>query len=383
MRKTKTWLAVAAAVLTLCACGQDLDSPVISEDEPSPTPAQITQPTIETPDSLPANIVTEDDLLPPRAGMVRSRLTNEWVDSGVANTRPIAVMIPNESSATPQYSLSDASIIYEANVEGRMSRMMAVYENWQNLSKIGNIRSLRTYYAYWAFEWDAFIVHYGGPYFINDLMAEANTQHVDGNLSNDDAAFYRDSSRAMPHNGYATGAGLAKVIQQKGYSLSYRGLADSYHYNFTTKSSPNALTQYGSDAENATYIDMSGCYPLTRCYFEYNESDGLYYRSQHLSGSTDGPHIDGSNNEQLAFKNILVQYVKYEELEGGYLVFQCHDTTRDGWYFTNGKGIHINWEKTSDYGATRYYDDYGNEILMNTGKTMVCIVEEGDSFTYR
>lgn len=264
-----------------------------------------------------------------------------------------------------------------------MSRMMAVYEDWQNLSKIGNIRSLRTYYTYWAFEWDAFIVHYGGPYFINDLMAETTTQHIDGNLNSDDAAFYRDSSRPMPHNGYATGAGLSKVIQQKGYSLSYRGLTDSYHYNFTTKSSPNALTQYGSNAQNATYIDMSGCYPLTRCYFEYNENDGLYYRSQHLSGSTDGPHIDGADNEQLSFKNILVQYVKYEELADGYLVFQCHDTTRDGWYFTNGKGIHINWEKTSDYGATRYYDDYGNEIIMNTGKTMVCIVEEGDSFTHR
>ena len=64
----------------------------------------------------------------------------------------------------------------------------------------------------------------------------------------------------------------------------------------------------------------------------------------------------------------------------GYLAFQCHDTTRDGWFFTNGKGIHVNWEKTSDYGATRYYDDAGNEIELNTGKTMVCIVEDGDSF---
>ena len=40
----------------------------------------------------------------------------------------------------------------------------------------------------------------------------------------------------------------------------------------------------------------------------------------------------------------------------------------------------MNWEKSSDYGATRYYDDAGNEIELNTGKTMVCIVEDGDSF---
>ena len=384
MKNTRVLLAAAAVMFALCGCGEDLDSPIISEESESSSSAEESQPSATVlPESLPPNIVTEDDSSPPHEGMVRSRLTNEWVDAEVAATRPIAVMIPNESAAIPQYGLSQASVIYEANVEGRMSRMMAIFEDWQDMEKIGNIRSLRTYFAYWAFEWDAFIVHYGGPYFINDLIAEPSTQHIDGNAGSDSIAFYRDPSRSMPHNGYATGSGLAKVIQQKGYSFTDRGLTDSYHYNFTTKASPNALTQYGLDAKNAVYIDMSGCYPLTRCYFEYNENDGLYYRSQHLSSSTDGPHIDGANNEQLAFKNVLVQYVKYEELAGGYLVFQCHDTTRDGWYFTNGKGIHVNWEKTSDYGATRFYDDYGNEILMNTGKTMICVVEEGDSFTFR
>ena len=129
---------------------------------------------------------------------------------------------------------------------------------------------------------------------------------------------------------------------------------------------------------------MSGCYPLTRCYFEYNESDGLYYRSQYLSGGTDGPHIDGMTGEQLAFKNILVQSVTYEKItDDGYMTFLCHDSTMDGWYFTNGRGIPITWEKSGDYGATRYYDVYGNEILMNTGKTMVCIVLSDDNFTFR
>ena len=27
-----------------------------------------------------------------------------------------------------------------------------------------------------------------------------------------------------------------------------------------------------------------------------------------------------------------------------------------------------------------YYDDDGNEIQLNTGETMICIVEDGDSF---
>ncbi|MCI9337803.1 MAG: DUF3048 domain-containing protein [Lachnospiraceae bacterium] len=386
MTKLKTCILILAVLMALTACGQEETAPEdpVSSETVQPPAVDVT-PTPQAPDSLESaspEIVTEDDTLPPSPGMVRSPLTNEWVDPEVAETRPIAVIIANEVNAIPHYDLSEASVVYEANVEGRMSRLMAIYEDWWNLEKIGNVRSLRTYYMYWAFEWDAFAVHFGGPYFINDLLAAENTQTVDGNLDSDGSAFFRTSDRPAPHNGYASGPELSKVIDRKGYPRKYRGLTDANHFVFAGKLNPNTLSQYGAEAKNATYVDMSGCYPLTRCYFEFNEEDGLYYRSQHLSGSADGPHAD-SDGTQLTFKNILVQYVKYEELGGGYLAFQCHDTTRDGWYFTNGKGIHVNWEKTTDYGATRYYDDYGNEITMNTGKTMICIIEEDDNFTFR
>lgn len=170
-------------------------------------------------------------------------------------------------------------------------------------------------------------------------------------------------------------------MDKLGYATQMRdGFADEQHYRFAPNDKPNDLSQY-SDAITANKIDMSPTYPVTNCYFVYNGATGLYERFQHLSGSSDGPHTDLATGKQLTFKNILVQNTYYEVRDDkGYLAFQCHDTTRDGWFFTNGKGIHVTWEKTSDYGATRYYDDAGNEIELNTGKTMVCIVEDGDSF---
>lgn len=389
MKHLKLWAILLTSVIALCACGnsEDTQGPIILKPDSVETQDVETAPSAEN--TLPEEEetskeqVVEDDTNPPEEGMVRSRLTNEWVYEDVALTRPIAVMTPNESSAIPHYNLSNASILYEANVEGRMTRMMAIYEDWNDLEKIGNIRSLRSYYAYWAFEWDAVLLHFGGPFFINDLLAQPTTQNIDGNLGSNGDAFFRAEDRKAPHNAYATGTGIANVMADKGYSLSYRGLADENHFQFTSKANPNTLEQYSDKAKSATYVDMTGCYPLTRCYFEYNEEDGLYYRSQHLSGGTDGPHIDEVTGEQLKFKNILIQYTKHEELGEGYLALQCHDTTRDGWFFTNGKGIHVTWKKTSDYGATRYYDDDGNEIILNTGKTMICIVEDGDSFSFR
>ena len=374
----------AAVTVLLCACGPDNepqntdtpDLPNIGAD----TDNQTYGPMLDTtpPENHGDNPVLSGE------GMARSPLTNEWVDADVADTRPIAVLIPNEIGAVPHYNLSEASILYEANVENRMSRLMAIYEDWDSLGTIGNVRSARSYFIYWSYEWDAFLVHSGGPYFINDMISSPDTQNINDHVGTDGDAFFRDSSRNMPHNLYATGPGILKVAKSKGYPLKYRGLTDSYHYRFADINDQNTLAQYGNDAKSASYIDMSGCYPLTRCYFEYNEDDGLYYRSQHLSGGTDGPHIDAVTGEQLAFKNILVQYVSYEKInDDGYLSFLCHDSTMGGWYFTNGRGIQVTWEKSSDYGATRYYDDYGNEILMNTGKTMICIVLSDDNFTFR
>lgn len=379
MKPIKLGILALAAAAAFSACGKDGDNaPIVATAE-----AIVTEKVNETASSAAEETVAEtaDDSTPPREGMVRSRLTNEWVDADVANSRPIAVMTPNESSALPHYNLSQASILYEADVEGSMTRMMAVYEDWKGLDKIGNIRSLRAYYAYWAMEWDAFIVHIGGPFFVDEVLNKANVEDIDGKTGAAGDAFFRTSDRKAPHNAYASGSGIEKVANALKYDMEYRGIADDAHYKFASKSSPNTLDQY-PDAVDAAKVDMSGCWKLTRCYFEYNEEDGLYYRSQHLSGASKGPHIDAVNGEQLTFSNILVQDMVSEELGQGYLAFQVHDNKRSGWYFTQGKGIRVTWTKTSDWGATRYYDESGNEITLNTGKTMVCIVRNIDNLIY-
>ena len=62
-------------------------------------------------------------------GKVQSYLTGEWIEEEKATRRPIAVMIPNNAPAMPQYGLSKAAIIYEAPVEGRITRLMGVFED--------------------------------------------------------------------------------------------------------------------------------------------------------------------------------------------------------------------------------------------------------------
>ena len=371
------FLVALSSSLLLFGCGKDTEDPVTPVVKPLTQEEPQAQETTETPDEVPEE--TEDTDTPPAEGMVRSRITNEWVSEDVANTRPIAVMIPNSKTAS-QYGISNASVLYECNVEGSMTRLMAVFDDWKNFEKLGNIRSCRDYYVYWAFEWDAIYIHYGGPFYIDEIVGRTDTQNV--NCINYGNATYRDTAKNSTDNAFTSGSRIVDAMNYYNYPMEYRdGYADKQHYIFASDSDPNTLDQY-SNAITAGKVDMSPAYPVTNCYFVYNESTGLYERFQHLSGDSDGPHVDLANNEQLAFKNLLIQNTYYEVRDQkGYLAFQCHDTTRDGWFFTNGKGIHVTWEKTSDYGATRYYDDAGNEIKLNTGKTMVCILEDGDTFS--
>ena len=183
--------------IMLTGCGQTGNSdspvrPILPDNSPDSS-------TVSSGEKLPdpVTIVVEDDSTPPAEGMVRSRLTNEWVDADVAATRPIAVMIPNEASAIPQY-ICPMLLLF-------MRRIREPYDpddgNLRRLAESGQDRQYpqsSDYYAYWAFEWDAFIVHFGGPFFINELLAQPDTQDVDGTSGSDEAAFFRTTDRNKP-----------------------------------------------------------------------------------------------------------------------------------------------------------------------------------------
>lgn len=370
MKKLQVVLLVAAtSAMVITGCSKK-DTALTTSDS------------VHNPAAESADIETVIPDAAPKEGMVRSKVTNEWIDEELYDQRPLAVMIPNEASAIPHYGISEASVLYECNVEGNMTRMMAIFEDYESIKKLGNIRSLRDYYTYWAFEWDAVICCYGGPYYIDEIMARSTTDSLNGSvLSNN--PFFRSSDRKLPHNAYLNGSLIKAALEKQNIEIYDRGLADEAHYSFAKPSEPNTLNQYSS-AETASYVDMSSCYPVTRCYFEYNEEDGLYYRSQHLDGSTDGPHIDGANNEQLTFSNILIESHDYAARDTiGYLWYETVDSGRDAWYITQGKLIKCTWEKTSEFSATRYYDENGNEITLNTGKTMILIIQDGDTFNYK
>ena len=334
--------------------------------------------------SVEASVEAVDEDAPPAEGMVRSYFTNEWVDESVNTNRPLAVMYPINKEAQPQYGLSNVAVFYEIMEEGNMSRQMGILENWENLEQIGNIRSIRDYFIYAALEYDPIIIHYGGPeLYVKSILTRDdvdNLNGVGGVMGSDYGAFFRiPEGSTSEHTAFTDGAHVSTAIEKAGFSKEHRDKFEGQsHFTFTGYSNPNTLDDY-PDAVEATDIDMSGCYPVTKSALTYDAEKGVYLKT--LYGN---PQKDAVTGEQLAFANVVIQRA-YREVrdDNGYLAYQMHDTTRDGYFITKGKMIHVTWEKTDDYGPTTYYDDKGNEVGFNTGKTMIFVVQESNASFYK
>ena len=378
MKRIKVLCLVGLMAAALFGCGSKSDESVIGisveklED-------------IKPADNAVEETSTEeaDEDAPPKEGMVRSYFTNQWVDEEINNTRPLAVMYPINKEAQPQYGLSNVAVFYEIMEEGSMSRQMGVLEDWEDLSQIGNVRSIRDYFIYAALEYDPVIVHYGGPeLYVKSVLTRSdvdNLNGVGGVMGSDYGAFFRiPEGSKSEHTAFTDGKHVSAAIEKAKYSLEHRDKFEGEsHFNFTTESKPNTLDDY-SDAVEATEINMKGCFPVTKSALKYDEDKGVYLKS--LYGTAQKDALTG---EQLAFSNVVIQRTYHEVRDdNGYLAYQMHDTTREGYFITKGKMIHITWKKTDDYSPTTYYDDNGDEITFNTGKTMIFVVQEkGGSFS--
>lgn len=359
MKKRMICLVLAACLIgTLTGCGKKKEEPKpeepvvqteneVKKEEPKPEPEK---PKEEEPkDTIPE-------------GKVKSYLTGEWIDEELAKKRPLAIMIGNTKDALPQYGISSADIIYEVPVEGSYTRLMAIFQDYNSVEKIGSVRSCRHYFVYFAKEFDAIYAHYGQAAYAEPLLAQDDVHNLSGmDSAIESVMFYRDTNRKSPHNAFTSAEGIQAGIEKKGYRTE---LADTYngHYKFAKDDAPVQLS--GEDA-----LVVSPGYFVNKPWFVYNSDDGLYYRYEF-----NDKHIDGGNEKQLAVKNILVQYCDWSYLdENGYMDINT-TSGGDGYYITNGKIEKVTWTKANESSPARYFDESGNEITINQGKTWVCVV---------
>ena len=311
-------------------------------------------------------------------GLYQSYLTGEWRDIHIAKRRPMALVMPNNTRALPKYGISRADIIFEAPVEGRITRFVAFFENYDDLTHLGPARSARDYHVYEAIGKRAFFTHWGlaVPY-SSDLINSDKVDNVSVTLRGinrgADEAFKRipRPGYALEFTGYVDIPGYERALNRLGYDQNYP--ADFIpQFIFAAEGTRVEYLNY----PEATIIRPGGTamnrggYGDAKASFEYNEEEKVYYRFQF-----GGRHIDEMNDAQLYVSNIVLQYAHGEVRDANdYLAFGVHGEGR-AQVFTNGRVIEATWKRFGgDLTPAKFYDENDNEIIFNQGKTWICLI---------
>ncbi len=352
--------------------GEKIDVP-----ESEPPQSAVSVETAASEEASESELVINDDVSEPklayssdekreiRDGKIRSILTGEWIDADKGILRPVAVMMSNDKEALPQYGINRAGVVYEAPVEGVMVRYMALFDDWQDLERIGSVRSCRTYYTYFAREWDAIYAHYGQSTFALPYLE--GLDNINGLKGKGTEAYYRSKDRKSPHNAYTSGSLLTKAIAACGYRTTLTD-ASAWHFRFC---GTDEQVQLENSLEAAKIVPG---YPYNEPWFEYDETDGLYHRYQYgdVHRGDEGP---------ITVKNVIFEYrpaANYATTD--YLNINLSGETY-GYFFTNGRGYPVRIVKDGEYGVTHYYNMEGEEIVLNNGKTWICILRS-DRFSH-
>lgn len=287
--------------------------------------------------------------------------------------RPLAIMVENHPDARPQSGLDQAELVWEALVEGGITRFMPVY--WRNSPEVvGPVRSARKYYLDWISELgDALYMHIGGAISSNPqanalLYIQQNGLKSIGISGRN--TFWRVSDRFAPHNAYSD----TNQLWEQAEHLGWGGVGfETWQFK-----DPIENDQLGPTTEITLNWNGWGQTPWSvRWVFDTEKNE--YQRFHNF----DQPHVDATTNEQLTTKNVAVAFMNQYLANDGTdrIVYETIGQGR-ALVFRDGQAIEGQWRKTSRTDRTRFYDKAGKEIAFNRGKTWIMVVPINSEISY-
>lgn len=281
--------------------------------------------------------------------------------------RPVAVMVNNIPPAMPQYGVEKADVIFEIPVEGDQTRFMALYADYTTVPKVCAIRSCRAYFPALSQGFDAFYVNWG----IDDTMADYITalqlDQYDG-MYNPGGLFARDQSRldagyGLEHTAYFDGTKFASFVQSQGTRTDLA--EDKKDTAFKFNGLKEQIKPQGSECKSVTVN-----FGAQTAGFTYDETSKTYKKTNNGESQ-----IDGQTGNQLSFTNLIIleTTITVRDSVGHKDVNWSGGDNAVGYYISNGGVQKISWYKqeNNEQDRLRFYDESGNELSINRGKTYI------------
>lgn len=333
----RTVVIALSLVLLVAACGGGGD------EEAEPTTTSTTESTTTTTEPPPTT----------------SALTGLPAEADVIARPVVAVKIDNvEGKSTPQVGINAADVVYEIQVEGSVTRLLALFQS-TDAAPIGPVRSARGSEIGVLEELNSPLFTWHGENAI--LGPQVRASQVQARSINEiGGLFYRESGRPAPYNSFVQG------------SEQIRGTADEGSVGPETPiftfagegEAPSALAAPASTV-HVEFTGGAGGAPV-----DYQWDGTRWLRAQ--KGQ---PHVDSDGN-QVAVENVIVRFVAAADSgtrDKAGSVVPTAQVIGEGevWVFSQGTVTTGTWKKADGTSVTEYLDADGNPIKLTPGKTWI------------
>ena len=258
-----------------------------------------------------------------------------------AERRPAyGVVLDNHSAARPQHGLSQATVVYEYEVESRITRYLALFSSFPG--KVGPIRSAREHSIMLAMENNVHYIYSSGSQDNLNRISEWNVRGTNA-LSSGSSSIYRDSARRAPHNLYVNLATLRAASASSKVVIR-----------------PVIIARQGSTAQSFS-LQYSSTYKVS---YQYDSEQSAYRRF--INGQV---HRDATGRAIIA-RNVFIQYVPHPHDSRNRPTPQIIGSGPID-YYVQGQRFRGTWRKDSMNSPTRFYYQDGQEIERVHGQTWI------------
>lgn len=273
------------------------------------------------------------------------------------NSEIVAVMIENHPVSRPQAGLAEASVVYEAQVEGNYTRFLALFPAnirdgvvTTTVAKVGPVRSARPYYLDWVAEYGRpLYMHVGGS---PDALKIITARKMwDANEFYFGSSYWRSGDRSAPHNAYTSNHLWERLL----------------------KNEPNNFTPWAFAIKPAC---VSNCVKGIR--IDYLKPDFVTVwkfvstTERYERWQNDEKHL--TETGAIMADTIVIQEVPSTVVDEEGRLEMATLGSGNAFVITKGNKISGTWNKKTATDRTRFVDSSGQEIPLNPGKIWVQVV---------
>lgn len=299
---------------------------------------------------------------PEKPLIVPSLINGVMVSPELSKRRSVAVMIGNSPDARPQTGLIDADIVYEAYVEGNITRFLAIFKNTLT-ERVGPVRSARSYFIDYLSEYDSVYVYSGGS---PAALSMITRNSIKGYPHATDGTFWREPRPGISSE-HTLFANVNKIFQNSITKKGWPGEFETNSWKFK-----DALTPQ-TNVASTVVINYGG---LTyRVEWIFDPKTNTYSRVM-----ASAPHLDQASRQQITASTVIVKTVDRRANSPyagtGRESEWTMNTIGTGPVSIFQDGVRIDgvWRKSSRTDRTRFFDSLGAEIAINRGKIWVQII---------